>query len=159
MKGLSLFAGAGIGETFLADCGIDIITSNELVPKRAALYKATKPSCNVICGDIRDVNVFNKVMLSSKNIDFLIASPPCQGMSIAGKNRCQNTMIEDKRNYLVNYVFDSIAILKPKYILIENVPALLKIKLPFNGKLLSIMEILSSLFGKDYQIDSKVVDS
>lgn len=62
MKGLSLFAGAGIGETFLADCGIDIITSNELVPKRAALYKATKPSCNVICGDIRDVNVFTIVI-------------------------------------------------------------------------------------------------
>lgn len=159
MNGLSLFSGAGIGETYLADCGINIAVSNEIISKRAELYKATKPDCNVICGDISDENVFNKVMDASKGVDFLLASPPCQGMSIAGKGRNQKTMVEDKRNYLVNYVFDAIENLQPGYVLIENVPALLRIKLPYEGEMLSVKEILSRRFGDAYNIDSKVVDA
>lgn len=159
MNGLSLFASAGIGETFLDLCGIDIITANELVPRRANLYKALYPNCNMICGDITDEGVFNKIIESSKGIEFLLASPPCQGMSVAGKNRCQTTMVSDERNYLVNYVVKAISLLKPKYIIIENVPALLKIKLPHKGKLVSVVEMLNMEFEENYLIDSKVVDA
>lgn len=159
MKGLSLFASAGIGETYLNSCGIDIIVANELIEKRAALYRALSPNCNVICGNITDEIVFSKIMSAAKGIDFLIASPPCQGMSVAGKNRCENTMLEDKRNYLVNYVFRAIDKLSPKYILIENVPMLLKLKLPYEGRLCTIIEILQLKFGKNYLISSKVIDA
>ena len=94
LKGLSLFASAGIGETYFKDVGIDIKVSNELIEKRANLYKAINPETNVICGDITDQNVFNRIMNACGNsVDFLLASPPCQGMSVAGKNRCQKTMV------------------------------------------------------------------
>lgn len=159
MKGFSLFSGAGIGETYLSECGIAIAVANEFVDRRAALYRSLNPSCNMICGDITNEDVFQSIIESAKGAEFLIASPPCQGMSVAGKNRHQSTMSEDKRNYLVNYVFDAIEYVKPKFVIIENVPMLLKFKLPFDGKFLTVLEILNIKFGMNYSIDSKIVDS
>ena len=40
MKGLSLFSGAGIGETYLKDLNLEIAVANELIPKRAKLYNS-----------------------------------------------------------------------------------------------------------------------
>ena len=108
MKGLSLFSSAGIGETYLHDCNINIIAANELLPRRAELHRTLFPDCQMICGDITDKAVYDSVIQAAQGIDFLIASPPCQGMSVAGKNRHTETMLEDPRNYLVTYVFNAI---------------------------------------------------
>lgn len=161
MKGISLFSSAGIGETYLSRNGIDIVVANEIIEKRAKLYRILYPECNMICGDITDNKVFGDIIkkASENNIDFMIASPPCQGMSVAGKNRCQNTMVKDNRNHLINYVFDTIDKLRPKYIIIENVPMLLKIRLPHNGKMNTVIDILKEKFGEEYNIDGKVVDA
>ena len=126
----------GIGSTTMSkltnnfkDIGIDIVVANELIERRANLYKAISPETDVICGDITDKNIFNKIIDSCpEKVDFLLASPPCQGMSVAGKNRCQKTMESDKRNYLITYVVKVIKLTNPDYVLIENVPALLKLK-------------------------------
>ena len=125
LKGISLFASAGIGETYFKDVGIDIVVANELLEKRANLY----------------------------------SSPPCQGMSVAGKNRCQKTMESDKRNYLITYVVKAIKLTTPDYILIENVPALLKLKLMYDFEYRTVLEILEYEFGSEYIIDSAVIDS
>lgn len=159
VKGLSLFAGAGIGETYLKRNGIDIVVANEIVPKRAKLYESLYPECKMICGDITNDEVFNRIMQEATGVNFIIASPPCQGMSVAGKNRCLESMLQDSRNYLVTRVIEAIKILSPKYVLIENVPALLKIKLPYDGKLVSIPELLEINFGRKYHIDNKVIDA
>lgn len=159
MNGLSLFASSGIGETYLSSLGINIIVANELISKRAKLYEALNPSSKMICGDIRNEEIFNNIISSAKGVEFLIASPPCQGMSIAGKNRCDISMNEDERNYLITYVIKAIKLLKPKYVLIENVPALLKLHLSHKGKYMSVEEMLKYEFSKEYSISSKIVDS
>ena len=159
MKGVSLFSGAGIGETYLKQCGIDIETANELIEKRANLYKALYPECNMICGDINDEAVFSSIVKSAKNAEFMIASPPCQGMSVAGKNRHEDAFLTDSRNYLINRVIDAIDVISPKYVLIENVPTLLKMKLPFKKKLHTVEEILNTKYGKKYIIEARIIDS
>lgn len=159
MKGISLFSGAGIGEYYLSRCGIEIVVANELIDKRATLYKRIYPKCDVICGDITDKKIFSEIVLKSKNIDFLLASPPCQGLSVAGKNREQSYMEKDKRNYLVNYVMDAVEKINPKYVLIENVPMLLKFKQNYRGKELTILDILKDKFSSKYSIDARIVDS
>lgn len=159
MLGLSLFSSAGVGEAYLAQVGIDVIVANELLQKRADLHVKLYPKCKTICGDITNPDVFHEIMDAAKGIEFLLASPPCQGMSIAGKNRHQETMVNDKRNHLINYVFDAIETLCPKYVLIENVKQLLQIKLPYEGKLHSVVEILEQKFGNRYTINGKVVDA
>ena len=103
--------------------------------------------------------MFTKIIDSAKGIEFLLASPPCQGMSIAGKNRHQDTMIQDSRNFLINYVFDAIEILSPKYVMIENVKQLLSIQLPYQGQLHTVVDILKVKFGKKFEIDARIVDA
>ena len=160
LKGISLFASAGIGETYFKDIGIDIIVANELLEQRANLYKSISPETTVICGDITREEIFEKIISASpKNLDFLLASPPCQGMSVAGKNRCQATMETDERNYLITYVVKAIKRTQPDYVLIENVPALLKLFLKYQNEMRTVLDILFLEFGSSYEIDSKVVDS
>jgi DNA (cytosine-5)-methyltransferase 1 len=160
MKGISLFSSAGIGETYLSSIGIDIIVSNELLEKRAMLYKSIYPKAEAISGDFTNKVVYDKVMeLSGGKVDFIIASPPCQGMSVAGKNRCENTMLIDNRNYLIMHVIKAINYLKPSYVLIENVPSLLKLKLIYKGLPISIQDILFFELGNKYTIECEIVDS
>lgn len=159
IKGLSLFSSAGVGEAYLADIGVDIVVANELIERRAKLHSELYPTCKMICGNIIQPEIFSKIIESAKGVDLLLASPPCQGMSIAGKNRHQDTMIRDSRNFLINYVFDAIEQLSPKYVMIENVKQLLSIQLPYKGNLHTIVEILKLRFGKNYNVDAKAVDA
>lgn len=160
LKGVSLFTSAGIAETYLEESGIDIVVSNELLKNRAELNQKLYPSSKVICGDIQNKKVFEKILEESgSNVDFLIATPPCQGISIAGKNRNLNTMQLDPRNYLIYSAIEFIERKKPTYILIENVPGFLKLLLPHDDKLMSIMDILKEYFEDEYDIDSAVLDS
>ena len=63
LRGLSLFAGAGIGEAYLSQADVDIIVANELATRRAELHRSTYPNCNMICGDIKDEKVFKKIII------------------------------------------------------------------------------------------------
>lgn len=160
LKGVSLFAGAGIGETYLNEEGVDVAVANELVPRRAELHSRIYPNCNMICGDITVESVFDKIISAcGHKADFVIASPPCQGMSVAGKNRKQIDMQTDKRNHLFSYIVKAIKSLSPDYILIENVPMLLKIKIIYADELRSVIDILNLEFNKEYRIKAAVLDS
>lgn len=159
LKGASLFSSAGIGEAFFRDIGIDIVVANELLKDRAELYSKLYKDTKMIAGDILDKKVFKQILDSAKDVNFLIATPPCQGMSVAGKNRDLFTMHRDTRNLLVFKVIDFIKIKKPDYILIENVPNFLRVKLPFKGKMLLLQEILEKIFGNEYEIEARVMDT
>ena len=160
LKGVSLFSSAGIGETYLKEIGIDIVVANELIERRAKLYQSVHTDSKMICGDITQETIFNEIIeCSPQKVDFLMASPPCQGMSVAGKNRDQITMEKDERNYLITYVVRFIQLKSPTYVMIENVPALLKLKLNYNSKFLTVLEILKEEFGNQYNIDAAILDS
>lgn len=160
LKGISLFSSAGIGETYLKDIGIDILIANELIPRRADLYQKIYPESKVICGDIADPKIFNKIVEGSPSeVDFLLASPPCQGMSVAGKNRDSSSLSSDKRNYLILYAMDMIKVKNPSYVLIENVPTLLKLKIAYKNKMMSVLDLLNLEFGNEYKVFGEIVDS
>lgn len=139
LKGLSLFANVGVAETYLSQLGIEIVVANELEPKRAEFYSHLYPNTNMIVGDITDKKISDKIVEASINekIDFLIATPPCQGMSLAGKMDKF-----DKRNQLIYYAIEIIKKIKPKYILLENVPQLLKTKIKVGNDIISIPEYI-----------------
>ena len=88
-QGLSLFASIGIAETYLEECGITIKVASELLPKRAEFHNHLYPQCEMIQGDINDDEVYNAIIASAKkhNCNFVIATPPCQGMSSAGMQK------------------------------------------------------------------------
>jgi DNA (cytosine-5)-methyltransferase 1 len=110
--------------------------------------------------NILDKEVFNKIMeISNKRVDFILASPPCQGMSISGKSRNVAQMINDKRNYLIFKVIEFISLLSPRFILIENVRNLLKLQLPFQNQIFALPDLLTKLFKDKYIIESEILDT
>lgn len=156
INGLSLFANVGIAETYLKDVGVNIVVANELLEERANFYKHLYPECEMICGDITDSKVFNKIIKESKdrNVDFIIATPPCQGMSLAGHKDP-----DDVRNFLITYAIDAIKKIKPKYVLIENVVQQLTAKVKYNGKKILIPELIENELGKYYSINKNHIMS
>lgn len=160
MIGASLFSSAGIAETYFEEVGINIVAANELVKERADLYQTLYPNSKMVTGNILDGHVFELLVKNTpEKLDFLIASPPCQGMSVAGKNRNVEQMLNDERNYLVFKIIDFIKIKSPDFVLIENVPTFFKMVLPFQNQRLKIAEILSVIFGSEYNIESEVYDA
>lgn len=152
IKGVSLFSNVGIGELFLNKCGIDIVVANELDEKRAKFYKNIYPNCDMVIGDINEV--YNEIISKAKEqkCKFLIATPPCQGMSIAGKRD-----YDDERNQLIIPVFKAIKDIDPDYVLIENVPQILKLVTTFNGFKGTVEEIIENQFSKKYKINKKKI--
>jgi DNA (cytosine-5)-methyltransferase 1 len=109
MKGLSLFSSAGIAEMMLKNLGIDIVIANELLPIRAKTYQYWHPGTNMICGDITLSSTKKDILNAAKKekIDFMLITPPCQGVSLIGKNKNNEQMLRDNRNYLL---FDALEI-------------------------------------------------
>lgn len=160
LVGVSLFSSAGIAEQYLSDIGIDIVVANELLKERADLYKSQYPKANMICGNIQKDEVFHGILSATPDdLDFLIASPPCQGVSVAGKNRTMEQMYSDNRNFLIFKAIDFIKHKHPKFVLIENVPTFLKLNLPVEDKLLNVLDILQLELGGDYRMESEVYDA
>lgn len=157
MKGISLFSSVGIAETYFNKAGIDIICANELLLKRAKLHKWLYPKCEMICGDIINSDIFNQIKeIAIKNdCKFLLATPPCQGMSTLGKKDYDN----DKRNYLIFYTMDMIDQCDFDFVLIENVPKFLKLYFPYKGKLELIVDIFNDKYSNTYNIDSFILNA
>ena len=126
----SLFSSAGIAESRLNEIGISTLVSNELLERRCNLYAEINPESEIILGDISSKNIEKAFteLCKEKKIDVIMATPPCQGMSVAGS---MNPL--DQRNHLIKYAIDIILELKPKYVFLENVPRQLKTKIAFDG--------------------------
>ncbi len=147
IKGLSLFANVGVAETYFYENGIDICVANELLDERSKFYSHLYPKCNMINGDITDKKVFNKIIDESKKnkVEFIIATPPCQGMSCAGKKDPN-----DVRNFLIYYAIEAIKQLKPKFIILENVPMQNHTKIKYKNEMVLIPDYIYSELGKNY---------
>jgi DNA (cytosine-5)-methyltransferase 1 len=157
IKGVSLFANVGIDEFYLKECGVSICISNELIEKRADFYSHIYKDVEMIKGDILNEEVFNQLVLKFKEnkCEFLLATPPCQGMSVAGKMK-----ESDPRNSLTIKVIEFIKLTKPNYILIENVPQIFNFCIIINGIKVKIPEyIKQELEPLGYIINSSVLDS
>ncbi|WLP85343.1 DNA cytosine methyltransferase [Mycoplasma seminis] len=135
----SLFSSAGIGTFYLDKIGLDVTLSNELLKKRSDFHSFLYPKCNSISGDITNPEIFNKLIKLHKELgnNILIATPPCQGMSVAGKNDPN-----DIRNLLITNVIEFIKLTHPKLVLIENVAQLYKTKIFVNGEFILITDYI-----------------
>ncbi|MDR0912046.1 MAG: DNA cytosine methyltransferase [Methanobrevibacter sp.] len=157
INGISLFANVGIDETYFKENGVNIVASNELISKRCDFYSHLYPEVEMICGDISNSSIFNKMveLYQNNNCKFLISTPPCQGMSQAGK------MDEnDERNLLIIYTIEFIKKTLPENIIIENVPQILNFSIKINNKIVKIIEyIKKELKPLGYFINYRVLDA
>lgn len=147
INALSLFSNVGVAEAYYKEIGIDVKVANELEEKRADFYSHLYPDTKMIIGDITKRETKRKIIEESKkvSIDLVIATPPCQGMSTAGK-----MAFGDPRNALICHAVEIINELNPKYIFFENVPEQLKTKILVDGKPELIPNYLHRLFDATY---------
>ncbi|MCT4510005.1 MAG: DNA cytosine methyltransferase [Tepidibacter sp.] len=154
LKGLSLFANVGIAEAYLESIGVNILVANEIDENRSKFYQHVYPKTNMIVGDITNETIRTTVIneAKEKEIDFIIATPPCQGMSIAGKMKDF-----DERNQLIYYAIDVIKRVKPKFVLLENVPMQLRTKIKVGEKILLIPEYIKSELSGLYNFNNETL--
>ncbi len=147
LRGLSLFANVGIAEAYFKTLGIDILIANEIDQKRAKFYQDVYPETNMICGDITNDEIRTTIVNEAinKDVNFVIATPPCQGMSEAGLR-----LEFDSRNQLVWYAIDVIKRVNPKFALLENVPKQLTTKINVNGELILIPDFIKKELESTY---------
>lgn len=157
MIGISMFSSAGVAETYLEKLNIQISLANELVKERAKYYSHFYPNVDMVQGDIMSEEVFSKYQEKALalNPQFMLATPPCQGMSSLGKKDYE----ADERNYLIFAVLKMIDSLDLDVIAIENVPKFLKLFFPFEGEYLGILDILKRKYSNKYKIDYVVANA
>jgi DNA (cytosine-5)-methyltransferase 1 len=152
--GLSLFANVGVAEAYFKEIGIDMVLANEYVSKRAAFYQELYPESEMICGDVTDDNIRSEIVdkAIAKKVNFIIATPPCQGMSEAGN---RNPL--DPRNQLIYYAIDVIKRVLPDYVLLENVPQLLTTTIQVGEIKKLIPEYVKLELGDNYSFNKETL--
>lgn len=164
---ISLFSSAGIGCYGFKLENFDCVATVELLEKRMNFQKYNhkcKFETGYISEDITKSSVKTKILneikrynldKTSRGLDVIIATPPCQGMSVA--NHKKND--ELGRNSLV---VESIKItneLKPKIFIYENVRAFLNtLCTDIDGKDKEIKDAILDNLGGDYHIHFEVLN-
>lgn len=156
MNVLSLFANIGVAEAYLRELNVNVVVANELIERRALLYSEIYPETQMICGDITQHEIFDMIIKESieKKVNIIMATPPCQGMSTVGQKK-----VDDERNRLIYPVIKAVKEIKPKYVLVENVPMFLNTKIKIDGLEMLIPDLLIKELGEDYIISQTVIDT
>jgi DNA (cytosine-5)-methyltransferase 1 len=127
---IDLFAGAGGASTGLINAGFECIAAIEIDDWAADTYELNHPATEVIRGDIQHVS--DAMLKKYKGVDLIVGGPPCQGFSIAASNRRKK---DDPRNQLYLHYVRAVEIVKPRFIIVENVKEIAKFKIA-DGSLL-----------------------
>lgn len=154
LNGISLFANVGIAEAYMDELDIEIKIANEIDENRARFYQDVYKDTHMICGDITDDSIRSSLVKEAieKNVDFLIATPPCQGMSEAGLR-----LEFDPRNQLISYAIDVIKRVKPKFVLLENVPKQLTTRIKYGDEIILIPEYIKKELGDSYRFNTNTL--
>lgn len=164
---ISLFSSAGVGCYGFKQEKFECIATNELLSRRLEIQKYNhkcKYESGYICGDIlleeTKSKIFNEIDLwkqkeKIEDVTTIIATPPCQGMSVANHKKKE----EQKRNSLVVESLKLIKEIKPKTFVIENVRAFLNtICTDIDGTNKRIGQAIYDNLDAIYNIDSKVLN-
>ncbi|EJB8392765.1 DNA cytosine methyltransferase [Pseudomonas aeruginosa] len=152
LTAIDLFCGCGGLTTGLIEAGFSVLASIEVDPKAAATYRENYPKINLIEDDIRNVNIkklLEKIQINPGDLDLLAGCPPCQGFSRIRKLN-KNRPAMDERNSLIEEFTRFALELKPKRIMLENVPGLAS-HYRFNN-------FVSKLKKHGYFVNFKIVD-
>lgn len=135
LKAISLFSGMGGDSLGLINAGVQLVAYSEWEKDMIETHELNFPNTKLIgCGDITKITD-KEFMYYKDNIDIIFAGFPCQGFSNAG-NKDPN----DPRNSLFREFVRSTNLIKPKYIIGENVKGLLKRKTANGEEYINIIE-------------------
>lgn len=135
MKIISLFSGAGGLDLGLIQAGNKVIWANDIDKDAVATYKENIGN-HIICDDIRNIDVS-----TLPDADVVVGGFPCQGFSQANRLRT----LDDDRNQLYRFFYNTIKIKQPKFFIAENVKGILSL-----GKGEAIKQIVADFEAAGY---------
>jgi len=150
---VDLFAGAGGLSKGFTMAGFNQVFAIDINKDACNTYKHNFPKHFILQQNICQLNTKDiKKLVNGKKIDVIIGGPPCQGFSIAGN--IGRNFVNDPRNYLFKEFVRVVSIVKPKFVVLENVA---RLNVHNNGK--TKKEIIKSFKDIGYSVDCKVLCS
>ena len=164
---ISLFSSAGVGCFGFKQENYDCVATVEIIERRLNVQKYNhkcRYNSGYICGDLTlqdtQKKVFNEIQMWQRRhgmseLDVVIATPPCQGMSVANHKKGD----ELKRNSLVVESIKLIQQIMPRFFVFENVVAFLKsICTDIDGVDKPIRDAIELDLAGHYNIAAKVIN-
>ncbi|MDO8668348.1 MAG: DNA cytosine methyltransferase [bacterium] len=164
---ISLFSSAGVGCYGFKLENFNCIATNEIIERRLQVQRYNnkcKYESGYISGDIKDQKtvqkIFEEIERWKKNegmaeVDVLIATPPCQGISVANHKKKN----EKNRNSLIVESIKLVSQIRPKFFIFENVRSFLNtICTDVDGVDKKINEAIEMNLGGEYNILSKIMN-
>lgn len=147
---IDLFAGAGGLSCGLELAGFKPVLANELVDVYAETYQLNHPDTEVIIGDVRQVDErhLHNLVKQYGEIDIIAGGPPCQGFSVNAPTRS----LEDPRNHLFREFLRIVKEIRPRAVIIENVPGIVSLE---KGRIADL--ICSELNQLGYNTEYKIL--
>lgn len=164
---ISLFSCAGVGCFGFKKAGFECIATNELIERRLNVQKFNnkcKYESGYICDDITTDETKDKIFaeikkwekLGNDRVDVLVATPPCQGMSVANHKKAENEIV---RNSLVVESIHLIQNINPRFFIFENVAAFMKTGCTApDGTIKTIGDVIYEELGDKYIIVSRILN-
>ena len=125
---IDLFAGAGGLTEGLKWAGFRVVGAVEKDPIARLVYSINHPEVSHVWEAIEQTppdRAMYELGLDPGDLDLLAGCPPCQGFSrVRTLNKA--TAVEDQRNGLIFYFLAFVEVLRPKALMLENVPSLAK---------------------------------
>lgn len=164
---ISLFSSAGVGCYGFKEENFYCIATVELLERRLKIQSYNNKciyNSGYICGDMTTQETKDKIFAQMdlwkhgynvNDLDVLIATPPCQGMSIANHKKKD----ELKRNSLVVESITLTKQIKPKLFVFENVRAFLtSVCTDIDGNDKPIRQAIEKNLSGDYNIQFQVLN-
>jgi len=150
MKAISLFSGMGGDSLGMKRAGFEVIAHSEINPTFQKTHKLNFPECELIgTGNISQTTDDEFLKYKGK-VQLIFAGFPCQSFSNAG-----NKKPNDPRNTLFKEFLRATKIIKPNYIIGENVKGLLSRK-TVGGE--NYIDLIKEAFeGEGYVISYKML--
>lgn len=123
---IDLFCGSGGLSLGFTQEGFAVSLANDIEPCCIDTYSHNHPETprkHIVLGDINNVIANIDSLLRFKNVDVVVGGPPCQGFSMANRQR----LIDDPRNVLYKSYVEVVDIVKPKFFIMENVKGMLSV--------------------------------
>lgn len=126
---VDLFAGAGGLSCGLEEAGYNVQWTIDIDSDAVATYRLNHPAIpheNVVCEDVREIDLPERIQEAAGEPDLLVGGPPCQSLSRAGYRTRRSdddeySILEDDRTTLYTQYVDAVDELRPKAIIMENV--------------------------------------
>lgn len=151
---IDLFCGAGGLSEGLRQAGFAILAAADHDPDGCATYRLNHPDTQVIEGDLTDPSNHQSILAATGRgqLDLLAGGPPCQSFSQIHNH---DRLLGDPRNHLYREFVTILEELRPRALLLENVPGMNQLA---GGDVRRQIERDLALDGH-YQVTSGVLDA